>query len=182
MSAFRRWYQPGGTYFFTIVTYDRIPLFAEESARTLLGEVMRSVNEQLPYETVAIVLLPDHLHAIWNLPNGDQEFSRRWQRIKSDFTRLWRRQSGREATTTASKQRRGNRGVWQTRFWEHLIRDERDLEAHFDYIHYNPVKHGYVKRPWDWKSSTFRKYVASGHYDQNWGRTEPTHIQTMNPE
>ena len=157
-------------------------VFADEAARSLLGEVMRTVQEDLPYETVAIVLLPDHLHAVWTLPPGDHDFSRRWKKIKSDFTRLWRKQSGREAQTSESKRRRGNRGIWQTRFWEHLIRDENDLEAHFDYIHYNPVKHGYVKRPWDWAPSTFRKHVASGHYDQDWGRTEPAHIQTMNPE
>ena len=182
MSEFRRWYQPGGTYFFTVVTYNRIPLFADNGARGLLGEIMRAVKEEEPYETLAIVLLPDHLHAIWQLPRGDHDFSRRWKRIKSDFTRAWRKQGGKEAKTTDSRQRRGNRGVWQTRFWEHLIRDENDLEAHFDYIHYNPVKHGYVKRLWDWEPSTFRKYVTSGHYDENWGRTEPGHITIMNLE
>ncbi|MBX3435902.1 MAG: transposase [Planctomycetaceae bacterium] len=182
MSNYRRWYQPGGTYFFTVVTYGRIPIFAKLPARTLLGEVMRSVKEEVPFETVAIVLLPDHLHTIWQLPGGDHDFSTRWKHIKSQFTNRWRKTDGAEARRTESQVKRGNRGVWQRRFWEHLIQDEHDLEVHVDYIHYNPVKHDYVTRPWDWEPSTFRRYVALGHYDQNWGRTEPNHIRAMKLE
>jgi putative transposase len=122
MPDYRRWYQPGGTYFFTVVTCQRFHLFAEEPARALLGQVMREVRDELPYETIAIVLLPDHLHAAWALPSGDDDFSTRWKEIKLRFTERWLAQGGREMPVTNAQARRGNRGVWQRRFFEHLIR------------------------------------------------------------
>ena len=182
MSDYRRWYQPGGTSFFTIVTYRRFRLFEDERARALLGEVMRVVREEMPFETVAIVLLPDHLHAIWTLPSGDEDFSTRWKRIKSDFTARWLSAGGREMQVTPSQKRRGNRGIWQRRFIEHLIRDENDLERHCDYVHYNPVKHELAERLWDYSDSSFRRFVEQGQYERDWGRTVPESIAGLDYE
>jgi REP-associated tyrosine transposase len=182
MSHYRRWYQPGGTSFFTAVTYDRFSLFDDPAARTLLGQVMREVNEESPFETVAIVLLPDHLHAIWTLPAGDADFSSRRKKIKAEFTQRWVAAGGKEMPVTASQARRGNRGIWQRRFIEHLLRDEEDLERHCDYIHYNPVRHGRVSQPWDWPFSSFQRFVALGHYEWDWGRSEPDSIGGLDYE
>ncbi|HWL07523.1 MAG TPA: transposase [Planctomicrobium sp.] len=182
MSDYRRWYLEGGTYFFTVVTQDRQPLFADPYARMLLRQSVRSVLQSHPFKIIAIVLLPDHLHTIWSLPRGDHDFSTRWQRIKTSFSFQWLRCGGMETDVSAARKKRGARGVWQRRFWEHLIRDERDLESHFDYIHFNPVKHGLVQNPWDWEWSSFRKYLRLGHYPAEWGRNEPDHIRTLDLE
>src|SRR6059058_5988290 len=138
MSDYRRWFVDGGTYFFTVVAYDRRPIFADPCARQLLGDVMRKIAAELPFEMVAIVLLPDHLHALWTLPRGDHNYSLRWKKIKIGFTTAWLKSGGHEAKVSRSQRRRGHRGVWQRRFWEHTIRDEEDLSNHADYIHYNP--------------------------------------------
>lgn len=143
---------------------------------------MRQIRDELVFETVAIVLLPDHLHAVWTLPQGDNDYSTRWKQIKDKFTQDWLAAGGSELPVTPSQKKRGHRGIWQRRFWEHTIRDEEDLENHVDYIHYNPVKHGHAKRPWDWPYSTFRKFVAQGHYPKDWGRTEPENIKGMDFE
>ncbi|MFH1573950.1 MAG: transposase, partial [Acidobacteriota bacterium] len=164
MPDYRRWYEPGGTYFFTVVTYSRHRFFDRPLSRRLLRQAMRSVAEEMPWETIAIVLLYDHLHVLWTLPPGDGDFSGRWQQIKTQFTQEWLAAGGEEVPVTPAQAARGHRGVWHKRFWEHLIRDEDDLSNHCDYIHYNPVKHGYVKRPWDWPHSSFRRLVAVGHY------------------
>lgn len=182
MSDYRRWYVPGGTYFFTVVTYRRRKLFDQQLARDLLGKAMRTIGEELPCETVAIVLLPDHLHAVWTLPPGDTDYSIRWKKIKDEFTTTWLAAGGTELPVTPAQARRGHRGVWQKRFWEHTIRDEEDLENHCDYAHYNPVKHGYVQRPWDWPFSSFRRFVQLGHYPWDWGRREPLNIGGMDFE
>jgi len=176
MSHYRRWYQPGGTYFFTVVTYARQRLFDQPLAREMLGGVLREIRSEQPFITVAMVLLPDHLHAIWTLPPGDDDFSSRWQEIKSRFTRRWIGNDRLEAEVTRAQERRRNRGIWQKRFREHLIDDENELEPVCDYIHYNPVKHGYAARPWDWVASSFRRFVEFGHYEQDWGRSEPGSI------
>jgi putative transposase len=182
VSDYHRWYQPGGTSFFTVVTYHRVRLFDDPRARQLLGEAMRTVNDALPFHTVAIVLMPDHLHAIWTLPPGDEDFSTRWKNIKSEFTERWLASGGMELPVSPSQKRRGNRGVWQRRFIEHLIDDERDLEAHCDYTHFNPVKHELAVRPWDWEFSSFRRFVARGQYEWDWGRTQPQSIVGMDYE
>lgn len=177
MPSFLRLYQPGGTYFFTVVTYDRRPIFRDPEARNHLGASMRTIAREKPFATVAIVLLWDHLHCVWSLPPGDHDFSTRWKAVKSRFTAEWTRDGGTEAVVTLSQQRRGQRGVWQPRFWEHLIRDEEDLERYCDYIHYNPVKHGYAERPWDWPDSSFRRFVRMGDYSPEWGRSEPSNLE-----
>ena len=183
MSDYRRWHLPGGTYFFTLVTYQRRPLFRDAAAHELLGDLMRQQAEQTPFQVVAIVLLWDHLHCLWTLPPGDDAYSARWKDIKAAFTRDWLRAGGKDLPVSSAKASRGRRGVWQPRFHEHTIRDEEDLQNHADYLHYNPVKHGYVKRPWDWQCSSFRRFVEVGQYDPGWGsQSEPLNIRGMNPE
>ncbi len=168
MSDYHRYFIPGGTYFFTLVTERRMELFAEPAARRLLGTVMRDCLARYPVEVVAIVLLPDHCHAIWTLPSGDDRYPLRWRWIKREFTRAWLAMGGEEQTRSTSRVRQRRRGVWQRRYWEHTIVDEVDLETHFDYIHFNPVKHGLVDRPSDWPWSSFHRWVRAGHYDPNW--------------
>jgi putative transposase len=172
MSDYRRYFVAGGTYFFTVVTDGRAALFADEAARTLLGSVMRRCFLRRPVTTIAMVLLPEHLHCLWALPPGDSCYSVRWSWIKREFTRSWLSCGGSEQPRSDARRRDRRRNVWQRRFWEHAIRDEADLEAHFDYIHYNPVKHGHVASPRDWPWSTFHRWVRAGHYSPNWGRTE----------
>ena len=169
MPDYRRWFVAGGTYFFTVVTYGRAKLFSQEAARTLLGEIYRECARVWPFETPAIVLLPDHLHAIWTLPPGDANYPARWSWIKKEFTRRWLAQGGEEQRTTAGNRREQRRGVWQRRYWEHTIEDEDDFERHFDYIHFNPVKHGYVRSPHEWPWSTFHRWVKAGVYEHAWG-------------
>lgn len=168
MPDYRRYFIPGGTYFFTVVTEHRAPIFAQESARAILGDVMRRCLERYPVETIALVLLPDHLHALWTLPRGDDRYSLRWRWIKREFTREWLATGGVEQPRSTKRVNQRRRGVWQRKFWEHTIEDEDDLAAHFDYIHINPLKHAYVARVRDWPHSTFHRYVESGHYDLNW--------------
>ncbi|MCH8044784.1 MAG: transposase [Planctomycetes bacterium] len=174
MSCFRRYFVPGATYFFTVVTAGRARLFADDRARTLLGEVYRQTNRSAAFETVAIVLLPDHLHAVWTLPAGDIDYSGRWKAIKARFTSRWLASGGSEEPVTDGYNRQRRRGVWQPRFIEHTIRDEADLHAHVDYIHYNPLKHRCAKAPNDWPWSSFHRYVKSGDYEVNWGSTRQT--------
>ena len=173
MADYRRWYTPGGTYFFTVVTYQRRPLFQETTARKLLGDIIRKQAERTPFETIAIVLLWDHLHCLWALPSGDDDYSKKWKDIKATFTRDWLLAGGEDRPVSRSKAERGRRGIWQPRFHEHMIRNESDLENHLDYLHFNPVKHGYVKRPWDWEWSSFRRFVGYGQYEHDWGSQEP---------
>ena len=169
MPDYRRYFVEGGTYFFTLVTAGRAPLFSSAHARQLLGRMMREKRQASRFDIVAIVLLPDHLHAIWTLPTGDADYSGRWQAIKAKFTAEWLRLGGEEREVTEGYQRQRRRGIWQPRFIEHTIRDEQDLHDHADYIHYNPVRHGYARRPMDWPWSSFHRYVLSGDYPELWG-------------
>ncbi|MDB5973158.1 MAG: hypothetical protein JWQ90_5608 [Hydrocarboniphaga sp.] len=147
----------GATYFFTVALADRSGhLLAEHIDR--LRQSYGQVQRQRPFDTVAICILPDHLHAIWTLPPDDADFSTRWSQIKAGFSRGLPA----SATRCASKSNRREKGIWQRRFWEHRFRDERDLEQHVDYIHYNPVKHAHVSRVADWPYSSFHRYVEGG--------------------
>ena len=116
---------------------------------------------------MAFVDLFDHLHYIWALPENDFNFSIRWKHIKSDFTREYLR--SRRIVVSESMRKKGEKGVWQRRFWEHLIRDQEDFNRHCDYIHYNPVKHGLVRSPVDWKHSSFLSFIKMGYYPEDWG-------------
>ncbi|HUT13916.1 MAG TPA: transposase [Thermoguttaceae bacterium] len=169
MPDFRRYFVRGGTYFFTVVSAGRAPLFQSGQARTLLGQVMREQREQAPFETLAIVLMPDHLHALWTLPEGDDDYPNRWKAIKAKFTSRWLEAGGGEQPVSDGYRHQRRRGIWQPRFFEHTIRDEEDLHNHADYIHYNPVKHGWVRCPKHWAWSSFHRFAARGHYPENWG-------------
>ena len=155
---YRRMREPGGTYFFTVVTAGRRPLFRDASATACFMRSMAEVQVRHPFDVDAFVILPDHLHIIWSLPEGDSNFSTRWMLIKSQVARkLGARSEG---------------PVWQNRFWEHLIHDDEDMAAHVEYIHYNPVKHGLAAAPRDWQNSSFHLFVARGDYAANWGSDE----------
>ncbi len=173
MPNYRRIYIPGSTYFFTVVTHNRLPLFNDEAARSWLRRSFRQVRQELPFQIDAICLLPDHLHCLWTLPPDDADYSRRWQRIKAGFSKDMVRRGGLDRRARPSRTRKGEVEVWQRRFWDHCIRDERDLRCHFDYIHYNPVKHGLAGRPLDWPWSSFGRYVHLGWYAEDWGAIEP---------
>lgn len=176
MPNYRRSFIPGGTYFFTVKTERNAPVFGEISAVRLLGTVIREAKQRWPFRINAIVVLPNHLHAIWSLPPGDVGYSTRWAWIKKEFTKRYLASGGQEQVTSVSRQKNRRRGVWQRRFWEHTIEEGRDYEAHFDYIHWNPVKHRYVTCPVDWQHSSFHRWVRAGVYPKNWGSgdREPT--------
>lgn len=159
MSNYRRARVPGGGYFFTVVTRHRQPLFTSEDRIEILRDAFRQIKARRPFDIEAIVILPDHLHALWRLPDGDADFSGRWREIKKQVSNL----------IAPASDDQGERRVWQRRFWEHLIRDEADWRRHLDYIHYNPVKHGLATRPLDWPWSSFRAAVARGWYTEDWG-------------
>ena len=164
MSRYRRAQIEGGVFFFTVTLADRSSdLLIQNIDR--LRRMYTSAQNRNPFETIAICVLPDHLHAIWGLPDGDSNFSLRWSLIKSGFSRGLALDTPR----SASKLARRERGLWQRRYWEHAIRDNRDLERHIDYVHFNPVKHGYVTKVADWPYSTFHRYVERGVLPPDWG-------------
>jgi putative transposase len=161
---YRRALIEGATYFFTVN-------LAVRSSRLLvdrvddLREVVRNVHKAHPFEIIAWVVLPDHLHTVWRLPDGDSNYSMRWGLIKSNFSRC----IPKGERIRGSRKMKGERGIWQRRFWEHLIRDDADLQRHVDYSHYNPVKHGYVRRAIDWPYSSFHRYLRLGWVTADWG-------------
>jgi putative transposase len=167
MSNYRRLYIPGGCYFFTLVTHERDPFLSHENAVIRLRESFHYCMSRRPFVIDGIVILPDHLHCLWSLPENDHDFSTRWMLIKRHFSTGMR----------VARNARREKPVWQRRFWEHWIRDENDWRRHPDYIHYNPVKHGYVKRPDDWEFGSFRKAVEQGLYPENWGEVVPESIK-----
>ena len=177
MPEYQRAYIAGGTFFFTVATLQRQPLLTQELYRTALREVIAAVRKELPFQSLAWVLLPDHLHTIWTLPETDADFSLRWSLIKQHVTRQCQRPSSMVAPSR-SRQKRGEGTIWQRRFWEHAIRNDEDLRRHVDYIHFNPVKHGYVGRPSNWPYSTLHKYIRDGIYPTDWAVTEDDQSQS----
>ena len=174
MSDYHRNYVPGGTYFFTCVTYRRARILTTELGRHCLRIAIEKVRSDHPFDVVAIVLLPDHWHAVWTLPRGDDRYSLRWMRIKEEFTEAWLKGGGDELVQSWSRKRHRQRGVWHKRYWEHTIDDEDDLKRCVDYIHWNPRKHGLVRRVCDWQWSSFRRFVELGEYGLHWGGVDPT--------
>lgn len=168
MPNYRRARVPGGSYFFTVVTHARRQFLTEGPPSRLLGSIIRRCQLRWPFAIDAIVLLPDHLHAIWTLPPGDKEYSKRWGWIKKEFTSWYLRIGGREVGISAGRQKERRRGVWQPRFWEHTLETDEDFERHFDYAHYNPVKHGLVECPRDWPLSSFHRWAGRGVYPPDW--------------
>ncbi|MFT5083861.1 MAG: putative transposase [Lentisphaeria bacterium] len=168
MSNYRRMRTEGGTYFFTVVTYRRRPIFVDNSVVDELRKAIKEVKQQSPFVVDAWVVLPDHMHCVWSLPEGDADYSKRMGQIKSNFTRRVKGRFHQSSLLTDAKQRKRESTIWQRRFWEHEIRDQVDFENHINYVHYNPVKHGLVKRIADWPYSTFHKYVENGIYSNDW--------------
>lgn len=167
---YRRVFVPGGCYFFTVVTEKRRPVFASGEAVVVLRDAFRAVRLSYPFELDAMVVLPDYLHCIWTLPPEDQDFSARWRLIKTWFTKHC--DGNLRVSINKSRANKSQQAIWQHRFWEHVIRDERDYQNHVDYIHYNPVKHGYVERAIDWPYSSFQRFVSNGFYPEDWGSGE----------
>jgi putative transposase len=162
MVRYRRNFVPGGTFFFTVTLADRRSSVLVEHIPALRS-AFRLARSERPFAIDAIVVLPDHLHVVMTLPQADADFSGRWRRIKSAFTRRV------VATdTTIQRNAKGEYSLWQRRFWEHTIRDENDFARHVDYIHFNPVKHGHVTRVRDWSHSSFHRYVREGLLPQDW--------------
>ncbi|EDR35318.1 transposase and inactivated derivatives, partial [Coxiella burnetii Q321] len=163
MVHYRRNYLQGATYFFTVNLHDRRSRLLIEQIN-LLRRSLKLVQQKYPFQINATVILPEHLHAIWTLPESDNDYSSRWRRIKSHFTRGLLNQG-----CYLRKNSRHEYDIWQRRFWEHTIRNEQDFENHVNYIHYNPVKHALVRRVLDWPYSSFHVYVKRGLTPADWG-------------
>ncbi|ROH85522.1 transposase [Pseudomethylobacillus aquaticus] len=161
---YRRVWHAGGAYFFTVNLLQRrendLLLRHVDSLRL----VVLSVQQRHPFTIHGWVVLPDHLHALIELPANDADYATRWRLIKSEFSKSIPDREYRSAT----RRKRGERGVWQRRYWEHCIRDEADYRAHMDYMHINPVKHGLVSMVKDWPHSTFHRLVKQGIYTVDW--------------
>jgi len=168
MTTYRRLFIPGGTYFFTVALADRSSSLLTERIDDLRA-AYRYAHDRHPFETVAMVVLPEHIHCIWTLPEDDADYPTRWRLLKTAFSR---RIPALEPRSN-SRQAKHERGIWQRRYWEHAVRDEEDLLRHVDYIHFNPVKHGYVGRVGDWPYSTFPRFVARGWFPEDWGGDAP---------
>ncbi|MFZ6679412.1 REP-associated tyrosine transposase [Undibacterium sp. Tian12W] len=161
---YRRANVPGATYFFTVNLQDRQSQLLTDHIDALRN-AFRTVQIRYPFEIIAMVVMPEHLHSIWQLPEGDVDFSLRWSLIKTAFSKALPKQEN----ISSSREKKRERGIWQRRFWEHMIRDDDDLEKHVDYLHYNPVKHGYVDNASDWPYSSLHKFVEKGLLDSSWG-------------
>ena len=164
MPNYRRIRVQGGMYFFTVNLLERRRCRLLEEGIDDLRAAFRDTQRARPFEMIAIVVLPEHLHCLWRLPEGDDDNADRWARIKSGFSRRIQKDERRSDSRIAKRER----GIWQRRFWEHVIVDEEDLRNHIDYIHINPVKHGYVRRAVDWPYSSLHRYVASGQLSVDW--------------
>lgn len=164
MPDYRRCRVPGGTYFFTITLLERGGDLLVREIEALRAAVRKTRAERL-FHMDGWVVMPDHMHCMWTLPAGDDDYSNRIKSIKIRFARELPRTEFRSETRSA----KGERGVWQRRFWEHTIRDEWDYVHHLDYIHFNPVKHGLVTRVVDWPHSSFHRCVRADLYPLDWG-------------
>jgi putative transposase len=160
---YRRTRVAGGTYFFTVNLAERSHTLLVEHV-VELRDAVRVVKQNHPFLAPAWVVLPDHMHAIWELPEEDGDCATRWMLIKSSFSR----RIPKKEWVRESRQKKGERGLWQRRFWEHLITDEEDLQRHMDYVHINPVKHGYVKRASDWPYSSIHRHIRQGCLPDDW--------------
>lgn len=176
MPNYRRLKVAGSTYFFTQVTHQRQPWLCSEIARATLREAIIQVKQKHPFTIDALVLLPDHIHCLWTLPESDSDYATRWRLIKSYVTKHAAKSLGLNGTVTASRQKRQEGNLWQRRFWEHLIRDEADFTNHCDYIHYNPVRHGLCCTPQEWKFSSIHRLIVQGIYPLDWGRNKSLEV------
>ena len=163
MTDYRRNFVPGGSFFFTVNLADRRLSLLTTHIDTLRA-AFRETHLRHPFTIDAIVVLPDHLHTVWTLPEGDADFATRWRLIKSTFSRS----IAPGERISASRATRGERGIWQRRYWEHTVRDEEDFARHVDHVHINPVKHGLVTRVRNWQPSSFHRWVKLGVYPEDW--------------
>jgi len=170
MVVYRRNRVEGGTYFFTVTLRDRQTSLLTKHVG-LLRESVRKTRRARPFIIDAWVVLPEHMHAIWTLPTGDADYSTRWRSIKANFSHELGKVLENSKCTA-----KGEYGFWQRRFWEHTIRDEEDYVRHVDYLHYNPVKHGYVHRVTDWPYSSFHRFMANKTYPSDWGYFEENEL------
>ena len=172
MPNYRRIYIDGGTYFFTVDTYKRKTLLTRPKARGTLRQAWKEIQALHPFDVIALCLLPDHIHCIWTLPEDDSNFSVRWNDIKGVFSKRYKKTDEYRHEKNEVRARRQEATIWQRRFWDHVIRDEEDFQNHINYIHYNPVKHGYVTKPSDWKYSTIHRYIREGLVEPDWGNSD----------
>ncbi len=171
MVEYRRNLKLGGCYFFTQVTYERTAWLSAQWARRALRDGIEKVREESPFVIDAWVLLAEHLHCIWRLPEGDADYSTRWRLIKT-FVTKHRDVSWMLPRKNDSREKRREQTLWYRRFWEHTIRDDEDYRRHCDYIHYNPVRHGLCVAPKHWPYSSFHRFVKEGRYELDWGDNE----------
>jgi putative transposase len=164
---YKRSIDKGASFFFTVVTHDRRPILSSSKTAALLMDSFAHVRASRPFTMDAFVVLPDHIHCVWTLPPDDSDFPTRWRLIKSRFARTYGDRT--EERIPLSRLRKGERAIWQRRYWEHRIRDEDDYRKHVDYIHYNPVKHGHATSPARWQHSSFHEFVRRGIYPPEWG-------------
>ena len=172
MSNYRRYRIAGGCYFFTVNLLERNKSLLVDHV-DLLRESVRLCKQKHPFYIDAWVVLPEHMHCIWTLPEGDADFSKRWKLIKAEFSKGLPKDERRSMVRI----KRGERGIWQRRFWEHAIRDDRDYAIHMDYLHFNPVKHGWVTRVINWPYSSFHRDQKNGLYPADWAGSEDKDIE-----
>jgi len=175
MPNYRRNYVPSGTFFFTVNLADRgsdLLIREVETLRTAIRKTLRTK----PFHIDAWVILPEHMHCIWTLPEHDTDYSGRWRAIKMRFTKALLNAELKPPEAVAGD----GREIWQKRFWEHTIRDDKDYRAHMDYVHFNPVHHCLTDHPARWAHSTFQKCVERGFYDPSWAApAEPDRLSGM---
>ncbi len=173
---YKRAHVKGGTYFFTLTLQNRkLSILTDYFSQ--LRDSFNKVKSNHPFILDAMVVLPEHLHVLMTLPENDSEYAKRLLLIKAGFSR----QLPKFENISESRAKKGERGIWQRRYWEHCIRDENDFHRHVDYIHYNPVKHGYVDRPTGWHYSTIHRYIVNGILDSSWGAEYHGDFDIKNP-
>ena len=160
---YRRAKTEGGTYFFTVNLADRRQSTLVQHVEQLRSAI-RVVKDRHPFTIEAIVIMPEHLHTIWTLPEDDNDYPTRWALIKAGFSRAL----AKDEPISESRYNKGERGIWQRRYWEHLIRDDEDFARHVDYIHFNPVKHGHAVNPIDWAYSSLHRFISAGTVPASW--------------
>jgi len=167
---YRRTDIPGASYFFTLVTEQRQNLFIHDENIELLRESFRQIKQKRPFIIEAAVIMPDHLHCIWTLPDNDADYSTRWRLIKAWFTKHCDQKY--KLPRNNARMKKQQQAIWQHRYWEYCLKDEEDFERHVDYIHYNPVKHHYVESPPQWKHSSIHRYIKEDILPRDWAGSD----------
>lgn len=168
MPEYRRFYQEGSIIFLTIVTCNRQQIFSDEKNINLLRQVTANVKLEMPFEILGAVILPDHLHFLWQLPPNNGDYSKRVGRLKALFSKSYQEKNELQLPLSRSRKKHKESNIWQRRFWDHHIRNEKDFEQHLNYIHYNPVKHHLVSCPHFWQYSSFNLWIKKGVYSSQW--------------